>query len=351
MITIGQVEYGRILAFKDCGLSVAEVAAKLRCDARTIRYWLARKSGPSMNRKRSRNCKVQDLIRRRRGLVKKYVSQKVTRIGVRFTPKLRKARARTVQVFPHHNPRSIAGTLLRQHNIKCSKATVRRDLLALGFVPRHRRRGPLLSDKNLTERVAFGKDFHSYEDLLDLFVWGDEKKFTDNQSQSEVVWVAKGQQPPTRTVVQGPAQVSYFLLIGVGFRMLIQLPDATLTKETFQKFVLDKVVKALKGTNRVPIIDNAPPHSTWKDYLRRRKVKTPPFNWPACSPDGNCVEQMNGIVDAAVQRRAPVGKDELCKFVEEEFARVPQSVVDKLAKSAASRWERIVKAKGHTIKP
>lgn len=350
MISVTPTIYGKLLAYNELGLKPSEIARRMKCSPRTVRYWLAKKAGPEACRKRK--VSVSHSLTRRRQLVKKYVGQKRTRTAVRYTPVFRKPRYQEVVVYPHHNPANIARVLNRDHGIKCSKSTVRRDLLRMGYVPRRRRRAPQLTAKHKAERVNFAHKFLSHRsDLQEQVVYGDEKTFNDNQEQPEAIWLPRGKEAPPRRVEQGPHSLIVFIAIGIDFKFIHVLPNGSMTKDVFRAQVLDRLARLLRRTTHLLMVDNAPPHSGWQEYCRSKRVRVIPYKWPALSPDGNPEEQVNQWLEASVQKHAPWGCDELRDFILREFEAIPQEKINALCRTARSRWERIVKAKGETIKP
>ena len=86
-----------------------------------------------------------------------------------------------------------------------------------------------------------------------------------------------------------------------------------------------------------------------REYIKR-VLKLPLLDeWPAHSPDLSPIENMWSIVQRAVSQRGPWAVEELQKYVQEEWAKVPESVVDSLVLSFKSRCERCVAAEGSHV--
>lgn len=354
MITITNLEWGKIMAWREVEMPIGEIAKRLRCSRNTVEYWIGR-DPPAVKRSRKLSARRATTITNRRKLVRKLALQKTTRIGQRYTPVRRKVSQREIQLFPTSNPPSIARRLTLQ-GVRCSKSTARRDLIAMNFVPRSRPRAPLLTEKHKVNRISFGEKFLSKADIITSFIrYGDEKIFTDNENLKRVVWVQKGTKPPPRKVEQGPFSVTAFFCIGVGFRFCKVMPRTTLNKDSFRSLVLSELAVALRKDGGILMLDNAPAHTGWDTHMIRRRVrvlsKVLGIKWPAQSPDGSPVEQLNALIEQRVQERGPYGEDELERFIKEEFARVPQLTLDKLCLSAPDRWKRIIEEEGATIRP
>jgi hypothetical protein len=97
--------------------------------------------------------------------------------------------------------------------------------------------------------------------------------------------------------------------------------------------------------------DGATCHSQSKPYLSRRKVKSLEEPWPAVSCDLSPIEQCWSYLNHLVKRRGPYGVEELQRFAEEEFAKMPQEYIDNLVLSFTSRCEKVIQTKGNVIKP
>ena len=222
-----------------------------------------------------------------------------------------------------------------------------------GITPKAQKACPNLTDKHKKERVSF---FTWILTLSALFIdFSDETQIDTNQNQPRKQWCGPKEVPRPRMVEQGPAQLTLWGVIGIGFRHVIIMPRQTLSMESYHSKCLQPSIGVLrerqKRAGTVLMQDNAPAHSRSKQYLRSRRVKTLERKWSANSPDANPIEQLWEILKDAVERRGPYGIDELTQFVQEEWDRISQDTIDNLVRSFRARAQKIVAMKGETIKP
>lgn len=346
------VDYGRLHALLEVGKSVAEVAKRLKCSHRTVRYW-RNKGPPSVKAKCARKATPQQT--KRRQLVKKLIRTVVHREAEAFTPKRRARKVRVIKLYPYNSPKKVARALASKHNIEVAASTVRRDLLQMGLRALVCRPGPIMTAEHKRNRVAFCRHVLAAPDDLEI-MFSDEKQFDSNQTQRRYQWLPLGSTPDNRNVEQGPPKVTLWGCIGIGFRHVVILPRVTLTMELYKNAILAGSIPVIKAyqqqrPNSVFQQDNAPCHSRSSVYLKKKRIQLLPWKWPAVSCDLSPIEQLWQWIDDAVQLRGPYGVEELQQFIEEELAKIPQERIDRLVRSFRKRCQRVIAANGEVIKP
>lgn len=350
MKVVDDVLYGKICGMNVAGLSPRQIAEELKISQRTVRYWTRKSSAPSTKQRRA-PAKLVSHVQRRRAIVEKLVRTVKHRDGVDHTPIRRKLKTKKMTLYPFQHPSMIARELTRKYGMTTSRSTVRRDLLALNFCARKRRRIPVLTAEHKKKRVEFGAKAQLIPDVCARIRIGDEKIFNTNQSMSDFFWIKPGETVPGRDVAQYAPSVQTFIVFGKGYRNIVVIPRKNLNASDWRKEAFDKVAVSLRKDNGFLCIDNAPCHSKWREYARSKKIKPFPLEYPALSCDGNPTEQINSILERRVLARAPYGSEELSKFLLEEFWAIDEKVFDRLADSFMPRWKAIAKAKGEIIKP
>ena len=146
--------------------------------------------------------------------------------------------------------------------------------------------------------------------------------------------------------------------IGIGFRKLVVFPQHArevtdngvrkayrLNAGDYVRRCLSVIVKDMAG--KILIQDGAACHrsSVTQQYCARKALKV--FeNWPPRSPALNPIENMWAIVQRAVSDRGPRNREQLVRFVREEWDSLPQVCIDKMIRSFPGRLRKCVQDKG-----
>ena len=131
-----------------------------------------------------------------------------------------------------------------------------------------------------------------------------------------------------------------------GERLLVPIKNKV-NSDVYISFLKENVMDFLY-LHEVFQQDNAPTHSA---------LKTKEFfgdngflileNWLQQSPDINIIENVWHILKKNVARRFPKNLDELWKFSEEEFYKIPDEYIKNLFDSISKRLNLVVKNKGY----
>ncbi len=332
------------------GDSITAIAKDCFVDRKTVSLWLKSSVCPSMKKRSPR--KATPAMEARRRLVLKLASAKRDVTSKRYTPKLRKERIRVIQrkVYPTC-PKMVRG-LQVEYGVRSSISTTRRDLVSLRCRPKTRRRVPFLNERDKSVRVTFCMRCLSRKKLLILF--SDEKMIDSNDHGCRIEWCKEGEEPSGRLFEQGAATLLLWGVIGIGVKHLIILPRSILTKETYvSKLLQPSLAKLKKWTSEGHVFmqDNARPHCGAMEWLKARGVAGLPFAWPPRSCDLNPIETVWSWLQTRVANEGPFGAEELEKLVRQEWDAIPQSKIDAVVSSYARRCEKVVEAKGCTVKP
>ena len=118
------------------------------------------------------------------------------------------------------------------------------------------------------------------------------------------------------------------------------------------RILTQQVIPYIRNNRRVILQqDNALQHRgrIAAEYLRLNNVTV--LEWPAISPDMNCIESLWAVLSRALRRRKPqpLNADELFNFLNEEWNRIPDEVVLSHTTSMRSRVDQLWRVQGgHT---
>jgi transposase len=321
---------GRAHQLTQQGMSVRRVAATMGMCWRTARK-LVHNEGALREKKLCRR------VATRRPFVGALVGELVTYKGHTW-PKYTSSTA-------------IAAAVHERTGVKCSKSTVRRDLRALGFVPRVRRKVPTKDPKVYKKRLEFALRW--VDSNPDVILFSDEHTCTVNDSSSRTQWVMPGGQVTTRMRkrVHNIARVSVWGTIGVGYKKLVLLPGKVgkvklrLNSRTYIDHCLCTIFGETNG--RIFMQDGATPHvaKATLGRLRAEGVKVME-GWPPYSPDLNPIENLWSTVNRRVSESHPTSEEELNGAVQKAWDSFGVNIVNRFCRSFPSRLARCIQRQG-----
>lgn len=130
-----------------------------------------------------------------------------------------------------------------------------------------------------------------------------------------------------------------------GRRMLIRC-DGNVDSAEYQRILTAALPKLYTGRH-IFQHDGASCHTSVSTtaYLRAKQVRLLK-NWPAQSPDLSIIENMWTILKNEVSKRSPKSCEELWRFAEEEWHRIPSKMIDTLYQSIPRRVTSVIRANG-----
>uniref|UniRef100_A0A8C2F823 Transposase n=1 Tax=Cyprinus carpio TaxID=7962 RepID=A0A8C2F823_CYPCA len=250
----------------------------------------------------------------------------------------------------------------QQAGVSASARTVRRRLLEDGLVSRRAAKKPLLSKKNIRDRLIFCRKYSEWtaEDWGKV-IFSDEAPFRlFGASGKRLVRRRKGEryhQSCVMPTVKHPDTIHVwgcFSSKGVG--SLTILPKNTaMNKEwyqnTLQQQLLPTTQQQFGEEQCIFQHDGAPCHKAKviTKWLGDQNVEIL-GPWPGNSPDLNPIENLWSILKRRVDKQKPTNSDKLQEVIMKEWVAISQDLAQKLIESMPSRIAEVLKKKGQHCK-
>jgi transposase len=225
--------------------------------------------------------------------------------------------------------------------VVCAR-TIRRDLAALGMAWKSRPKTAFMTDDHRRRRIEAAAELLEFDENDILF--SDESLFDCSDMQLKA-WQRPGEPMEPRRVERWTAKVHVWGVIGVGFRLLVILPDDRVNAESYRRTLADHLIPIIPD-GKVFMQDGAPAHSAklTREFLQESGVQTVP--WPAKSPDLNPIENLWGIMKSRIRVETKADVEDLEIAIIDAWNEVSDEEIDALVKSFPHRVRRMVESKG-----
>lgn len=127
--------------------------------------------------------------------------------------------------------------------------------------------------------------------------------------------------------------------------------DGILTGQRYILEVLQPIVRPFRaefGDQFILLDDNARPHraEVVQNFLQESDIAR--MQWPAMSPDMNCIEHAWDMLKRAIAQRPhpPITLQEVIEAAIEEWDRIPQDVLDNLIRGMPRRVRTLLDVHG-----
>lgn len=248
--------------------------------------------------------------------------------------------------------------ILEVRNLWISRRTVGRRLNEAGLTSRRPATGPQLTREHRVARLAFAREHANWtaDDWKRVFFTDETRVSLHSPDGRGRVW----RRPRERfsqccispRVAFGGGSLMFWGGISWGARTeLVVVRCGALTGPRYVEEILQEHVLAFMhfiGPDALLMHDNATPHTARcvTDYLDYAEIER--LQWPAKSPDLNCLEHMWDALKRRVRVRnpAPTTLAELETAVLEEWEQFPQEAIQDLIRSMPRRMEAVIRARG-----
>ena len=218
---------------------------------------------------------------------------------------------------------------------------------------------PLLSAKNMRDRIAFCKKYKDWtlEDW-DQVLWSDESTFVVSSGcRSKRVRRPRGSDPndpryTAKVVKHAPSVMVWgcFAFGGVGNLVFLE-KNESINQHSYFELLCDNLPESFEKCNASWFMqDGAPAHTArsvtqWLvdcgvNYFKK---------WPGNSPDLNPIEHVWHIIKKQLQDRDASTVAKLKIEIQDIWDTIIPNHVEKLARSIPARLEKVIKLKGKSL--
>lgn len=277
----------------------------------------------------------------KRGRKPKNKAERTTKM-VLLASETKTRKGRSIPLYP--TAARVSAGLKKKFGIRCSKATVLRDLKRVGVVSRVRGRHPALF--NAEKRLAFAMKWK--QENPDKNVFSDEHFISVNDNSIPRMFVQKGTRAIPRSCqrMQNVPRYHVWGAVGIGWRSPLiifpkfkeKAPGQRGAPKAYRLNAADYIGKVLskpgikKHISKRDIVfmhDGARAHkakivSAW---MRANKIRVM-SGFPAYSPDFNPIECVWSELNTLIAEEMPTTEKELLRAARKAWKAIPQEHID-----------------------
>ena len=323
-------------AFAQDGLSVRQIAAKLKIPKSTVHDTITRYKETHFNCDKPRSGRPR------------ITSEAENKSIILLSKRERRKTAPEIQADFNSG-----------HGTNVSVNTVKRRLPDVGLYGRVAKKKPLLRKVNKTKRLQWAKQHKNWsvEDFKKV-LWTDESKFEifGNKRRSYVRRFAHEKSMPnciSPTVKHGGGSIMVWGAFSFNGVSRLHRIDEILDAKGYHQILIHQAVpagKELIGPGFIMPQDNDPKNSSklCKTYLQnKQKDRTLKImEWPAQSPDLNPIELVWDELDRQVRKQCLSSKETLWIALEKTWEQLEPTVLEKLVNRMPRIVAKVLKAKG-----
>ena len=270
--------------------------------------------------------------------------------------------ARTIKRIATENPflssNQIKAKIEELEGQTVSSRTIRRKLIESKLFARRPAKKPLLSKKNVKDRLKFAENHQNWT----LAQWkrvcfSDESKFCLFSSDG-IQYVRR---PPNtrlqlkytrRTVKHGGGSVLVWgCFSGFGMGPLYKI-DGIMDRFEYKNILQTQMLPYVE--EHMPLLftfqhDNDPKHAS-KLVTKFLEEMVPVMTWPSQSPDLNPIENLWEILERQIRTKNYSNRQELFEALAEKWQNMELTIIERLLESMPRRCQAVIKNKGYYTK-
>lgn len=276
------------------------------------------------------------------------ISEKTARILVREAKRNPRVTSRQLQVE------------LAESGVHVHTSTISRHLTTAGLSARTPRKKPLLTRKHREARLKYAKtNIEKPQDFWNNVLWTDETKIElFGHMDSRYVWrtpnTAYEEKNLVATVKHGGGSIFLWGCFAASGTGRLENIDGIMNSQLYQEILGRNVAPSVKQLKLkrswVFQQDNDPKHTSksTKSWMEKKKYKL--LDWPSQSPDLNPIEMLWGDLKRRVHTRRPKNLDQLRKYCQEEWKKIPVERCKRLVEGYKRRLKAVIAVKGAQTK-
>lgn len=215
---------------------------------------------------------------------------------------------------------------------------------------------PRLLKRHMCARLTFANKYKFWDDEWHNVVFSDEKKFNlDGPDSCQKYWRDKKQQRQTyKKRVHGGGSLMIWAAFSYKGKSPLCFITTNMNAQSYVNLLDDVLIDFADELHEDKWTfqqDNAPIHAAklTKEFFKARNI--PVLEWPAVSPDLNPIEDLWGMLSAAVYKNGQQFDTlkELKRALQEEWQKIPENKLKALVNSMPRRLTQVEINRGKHI--
>lgn len=202
------------------------------------------------------------------------------------------------------------------------------------------------------KRLGFARKFVKDLSISKKILFTDEKTFQlrTKHHKKDKMWVQGRKNPVTSGIIFNNEYVKISAGISVyGKSKLIFLPSKFTGKVYADQVLPIFKEEMLKHNLKYFMHDNSAIHYEKVYCIPKLQEFSSILDWPARSPDLNPIENLWGYLSYKLRNRKCENSRQLKMAIQEEYDRIPESIIFNLCNSFHSRLRKCIELKGQTV--